>query len=172
MLYGVSPALFGRYRRRASFGFLNRSSQIRRYLPRTAIWTAVSPRWRKIIPSRECQVSSKRYTFRNCFNIKYCHAEVKVVKVKTWAEHSNYWPLLVNLFAKDASTYKLKISASFSCNSSRDASIAVKKKLTLSATETLAPFSSRRETIAVCFFCVARIRGVSPSYDENVNVLR
>lgn len=57
----------------------------------------------------------------------------------------------------------------FSYNSSKGASIAI-KKLTLSATETLAPFSSRRETMAVCFFCVARIRGVSPSYDVNVKV--
>ena len=38
------------------------------------------------------------------------------------------------------------------------------KSLTLSATATLAPFSSRRETIPVCFFCVALRRGVSPSY--------
>ena len=37
------------------------------------------------------------------------------------------------------------------------------KSLTLSATATLAPFSSRRDTIPVCFFCVALRRGVSPS---------
>jgi len=66
-----------------------------------------------------------------------------------------------------------KYQSPSAANSTRHASIAVrKKKLTLSATETLAPFSSRRETMAVCFFCVARIRGVSPSYDENVKVQR
>ena len=37
------------------------------------------------------------------------------------------------------------------------------KSFTLSATATLAPFSSRRDTIPVCFFCVALRRGVSPS---------
>lgn len=47
ILYGVSPDLLGRYKSRASFGFLNRSSQMRRYLPLTAIWTGVSPRWDK-----------------------------------------------------------------------------------------------------------------------------
>lgn len=39
---------------------------------------------------------------------------------------------------------------------------------TLSATETLAPFSSKRDTIAVCFFCVALISGVSPSCNNTV----
>ena len=37
------------------------------------------------------------------------------------------------------------------------------KSFTLSATATLAPFSRRRDTIPVCFFCVALRRGVSPS---------
>ena len=37
------------------------------------------------------------------------------------------------------------------------------KYLTLSAKDTLAPFCRSRDTMSVCFFCVARMRGVSPS---------